>query len=300
MRIHVYVYSLSVVLAVFLALLTVSIINYKLSKFPLIQNAEVPEPNLKEQPVQHRSASELIVRRNLFRAKLEAEIPKPKSEKEIELEQLENLVKEMTLKGVFLGKNLESYAVIDRGAKKGVWAYGRGEVIEKGLMVSDIKLNEVLLQKGEFAFTLKLFAKGYEKREPLKRETAEKKESLDRTIPQRVVRKEGNRFIIDREFASKVKADRDFANSLIASVSVKANVDPNGKPNGFKIVSIDKGTVAERMGILPGDVVQEVNGFKLTNHEDISKAYEALKDATRFEVKVLRRGKATTLYYEIK
>ena len=68
-----------------------------------------------------------LMERNLFRAKLQVEIPKPKSEKEIEEEALTAAVKEMALKGVVLGaQKKESYAVIDLGGQKGVWAYEAG------------------------------------------------------------------------------------------------------------------------------------------------------------------------------
>ena len=44
-----------------------------------------------------------ITERNLFRAKLQAEIPKPRSEKEIEEEMLVSILTPMTLKGVMTG-----------------------------------------------------------------------------------------------------------------------------------------------------------------------------------------------------
>ncbi len=81
-----------------------------------------------------------LMERNLFRAKLQVEIPKPKSEKEIEEEALSAAVKQMALKGVVLGLHKkESYAVIDLGAQKGVWAYEEGEVVEKGLALKEIR-----------------------------------------------------------------------------------------------------------------------------------------------------------------
>jgi type II secretory pathway component PulC len=54
------------------------------------------------------------------------------------------------------------------------------------------------------------------------------------------------------------------------------------------------------MGIAPDDTLQEVNGLKLSSSEDMNKVYEALKNATTFEVKVLRRGHSETLRYEIR
>ena len=74
--------------------------------------------------------------RNLFRAKLQVEVPKPKTEKEIEEESLAAAVKAMALKGVMMGRRKkDTYAVIDLGGQKGVWTYEAGDVVDKGLTV---------------------------------------------------------------------------------------------------------------------------------------------------------------------
>jgi S1-C subfamily serine protease len=54
------------------------------------------------------------------------------------------------------------------------------------------------------------------------------------------------------------------------------------------------------MGIAPGDTIREVNGRALSSTEDMSGVYEALKDATSFDVRILRRGRSKILRYEIK
>ena len=66
------------------------------------------------------------------------------------------------------------------------------------------------------------------------------------------------------------------------------------------MVGVDKGSLAQKLGIMPDDVLQEVNGFSVKTSEDMKKAHEALKNASTFEVKVLRKGKMETLHYEIR
>ena len=105
------------------------------------------------------------------------------------------------------------------------------------------------------------------------------------------IRRMGSITLVSRPLAERLKAD----NTLITySIAVKLG------PNGVKIVSVDRGSIAQRLGIAPGDTLRSVNGRKLSSTEDMSLVYEALKNETSFEVRVLRKGKPKTLRYEIR
>lgn len=253
-----------------------------------------------------------ITERNLFRAKLQAEIPKPKSEKEIEEETLVTILKPMTLKGIMTGyQKRDFYAVIDRGGQKGVWTYELGETIERGLTVTDIKKDAVIIEKGDFAAILKLFAKSFERipstahaATPI--QTAKKEEAKpsgkDQTAPKAVdyskdVKKEGKTVVISKSLANRIKSDNTI---VMSSLAIKLSTDAAGKPNGYKVASVDKGSLASKLGIMQDDVLQEVNGFQLKTTEDAKKAHEMLRNTSNLEVKVLRRGKVETLRYEIR
>ncbi|MGD0233853.1 MAG: type II secretion system protein N [Syntrophorhabdales bacterium] len=252
-----------------------------------------------------------VTERNLFRAKLQAEIPKPRSEKEIEEEMLVNILKPMTLKGVMTGQhNKDFFAVIDRGGQKGVWTYEVGETIERGLAVTDIRKDAVIIEKGDFAAILKLFARSFERIPSAHAATAPKEikqEDLKlakkvQTVPRiqdysKDVKKEGKTTVISKSLAEKMKNDNT---TIMSSVAIKLSTDTSGRPNGYKVVSVDNGGLAQKLGIRAEDVLQEVNGYGLNTTEDTKKAHDALKNASRFEVKVLRQGKVETLRYEIR
>ena len=258
------------------------------------------------------TAYKAVTERNLFRAKLQAEIPKPKSEKEIEEEMLVNILSPMTLKGVMTGQqNKDFFAVIDRGGQKGVWTYEVGETIERGLAVTQIKKDAVVIEKGDFAAILKLFAKSFERipstqaaaapKERLKQDDlklAKKTQAAPRTEdPGKDVRKEGKTTVISRSLAEQIKNDNT---TVMSSVAVKPSTDASGRPNGYKVVSVDNGSLAQKLGVKADDVLQEVNGYELKTAEDTKKAQDALKNSSKFEVKVLRQGKVETLRYEIR
>ncbi len=238
-----------------------------------------------------------LMERNLFRAKLQVEIPKPKSEKEIEEEALTAAVKAMALKGVVLGLHKkDSYAVIDLGGQKGVWTFEPEEFVTNGLALKEIRKDSIKLEKGEFAVILKLFSPVYERTagaqqgaEGVRPQPAPGKIDLSKDI--KGIRKEGGVTVIPKSLAEKLKADNS---AVMSAVAVKAS------DNGLKVVAVDQGSIAQKIGIAPNDTLQEINGHRLDASEDISKVYNELKNETSFEVQVLRGGRPETLRYEIR
>ncbi len=296
--------------SILLSLVVLVTINTNLMKMPLLGSSRPPggsAPREQAAATEPKGDIAAITERNLFRAKLEAEIPKPKTEKELEEEMLTAMVRDMTLKGVWIGeKKSASYAVIDRGGQKGVWSYELGEDLGKGLLLQDVGPNSVKLGKGDFIVTLRLFAKAYErdtsaraKVEPPKGQAPPQKvapamKGIDLSAE---IKKEGNKVILSKSLAERIRAN----NSLVmAAVAVKASKDGQGKPNGYQVVSVDRGSLAEKIGIQADDIVQEINGVRIANPDDLNKMANRWKNESKFEVKVLRKGSAETLFYEIR
>jgi S1-C subfamily serine protease len=111
------------------------------------------------------------------------------------------------------------------------------------------------------------------------------------------IMRKGRTVIISRVLADKIKEDNSI---VMAAVTVKASLDRNGKGNGYKIVAVDKGSLAQKLGVVKNDVVQEVNGQKLVSSDDVKRAEEKFKDSNEFEVKIIRKGRSKTLYYAIR
>ncbi len=242
-----------------------------------VQAAALSEPDYKA-----------IIERNLFRARLQVEIPKPKTEKEIEEEALTAIVKTMVLKGVMLSpRKRDNYAVIDLGGQKGVWVYEPGDVIEKGLALKEIGKDSVRIEKEEFGVVLKLFSPAYQRAAGV----AAAKPAIGKVNPGKEIKRQGSVTRISKSLAERLRADNTM---IMSSVAVKPS------PEGVKIVAVDKGSIAQQMGIAPNDTLQEVNGHKLGSAADMSTVYESLKNATDFEDTILRSGKPETLRYQIR
>lgn len=291
---------------VVLAVIALIVINALLLRIPLRVESSPPQTAKANKPEQVSAVTEpdykSILERNLFRAKLQMDVPKPKSEKEVEEESLTSIVKTMALRGVMTGRQKKDYyVVIDRGGQKGVWTYEVGEVVEKGLVVSEIKKDSVRLEKDDFSAVLKLFSPTFERtagtrtasltrtQEPAKDKPAQK--AAKAADFGKEVKREGSVTLISKNLAEQLKGN---SNAFLSSVAIKAAGD------GFQIVAVDKGSLAQHMGIAPNDTLQEVNGYRLSSSGDMRKVYESLKNSKKFEVKVLRGGKQETLRYEIR
>ncbi|MBA4391625.1 MAG: hypothetical protein C0399_11925 [Syntrophus sp. (in: bacteria)] len=303
---HLLSFAISSAAAVLTAVILLIIISASIMKIPLPGAGKAYAKSYAGQDLSSnvKADYDAIVSRNLFRAKLQTEIPVPKTEKQIEEEQLTEIMKDMTLKGVWFGeRKSDLYAVIDRGGQKGVWTYGLGEVVEKGLVVSDIQRNSVLLKKSDFAATIKLFAKRFERinmpqgtpvAKDIKEEKVQPKQQVDYS---KDIKKEGNTVVVSKALADRIRADN---NIVLSTIAVKASVDNSGQSNGFKVVSVDRGSIAEKMGLVTNDILQEVNGQNLTASNDGKNAQESLKNMSKFEVKILRGTQTKMLSYEIK
>jgi general secretion pathway protein C len=69
---------------------------------------------------------------------------------------------------------------------------------------------------------------------------------------------------------------------------------------GFRIRSIKKGSLFERIGIQNGDLLRSVNGLELTSIEQAMRAYKMLQKEPRLRLQITRGSATETLDYEIR
>jgi general secretion pathway protein C len=73
--------------------------------------------------------------------------------------------------------------------------------------------------------------------------------------------------------------------------------NPSG---GFLVRQIQPGSLYEKLGLRPGDVIKNVNGQALTSMEDVMRLYQQFGTAQRVLVEVQRQGRNETLYYDMR
>jgi general secretion pathway protein C len=69
---------------------------------------------------------------------------------------------------------------------------------------------------------------------------------------------------------------------------------------GFLVRQIQPGSLYEKLGLKPGDVIRTVNGQTLTSMDDVMRLYQQFGTAQRVLVEVQRQGRAETLYYDMR
>ena len=77
-----------------------------------------------------------------------------------------------------------------------------------------------------------------------------------------------------------------------SSITAKQSVVPTF---GAFVGSVRAGSVAERTGLAPGDIITELNIQPISNADGLERALSALGSGSRFTLVVLRGGKTYTL-----
>ena len=72
-------------------------------------------------------------------------------------------------------------------------------------------------------------------------------------------------------------------------MTVTGLVNTNGAvPNGAYVISVEAGSPAEQAGILPGDIIVELNGQVISAVSDMTGLIAQLNEGDKLQVKVFR------------
>ena len=74
----------------------------------------------------------------------------------------------------------------------------------------------------------------------------------------------------------------------------------NGKADGLRISHIKTGSIFSRLRIRNGDIIQQINGKKLSGLEEIGELYENLKSGVQISLQIKRRGRIKIFNYNVK
>src|SRR5919106_607820 len=91
--------------------------------------------------------------------------------------------------------------------------------------------------------------------------------------------------------------------SNLNALAMKARIVPafrDGKAVGFKVFSIRPNSLYSRIGIQNGDVIRRLNGLDINSPEKALEAYARLKDATRIDLELERRGQPVRKTYYVR
>jgi general secretion pathway protein C len=101
-----------------------------------------------------------------------------------------------------------------------------------------------------------------------------------------------------------VVAKSEINNALtnLSDLATKARIVPsfkNGVANGFKLFSIVPDSLYAKIGVQNGDVIRRINGYEMNSPDKALEIYQKLRDASRIEIELERRGETIRKTYSI-
>ncbi len=104
-----------------------------------------------------------------------------------------------------------------------------------------------------------------------------------------------NRYEIDRNVI-------DSTLSNLNNIATQARIVPsfkNGAANGFKLFSIQPGSLYANIGIENGDVIQRVNGYEMNSPEKALELYQKLRESSHLTIELERGGQVIRKEYNV-
>ena len=252
-----------------------------------------------KQPKRQRSDYSVILDRNIFQAVVKETSPpkRAQSEKPITADQAKGLAKtslDVKLRGTAVRDGGASFAVVEDKRAKKEDLYRVGDMILGEAKVLQILEDRVVVLRDGKKEILELFA---EEETEKKRPTIRASSQPPRTVLGSGVRRIGsNRWSVSREAIESAKGN-------LSQLMTQVRVTPNfteGKPDGFKLLSIKRGSIFDRLGLRNGDVVRGINDVPLDSPEKALEVYGQLESGQSVRVDVVRRGRQQTFTYELK
>lgn len=113
--------------------------------------------------------------------------------------------------------------------------------------------------------------------------------------PEGEIAQKGNEF-------SLLRTDLDKYLNNLPQILQQATAVPNmvgGRIQGFRVIDIHPGSLYEKLGIKPGDVIMGVNGETIDSASKAMELYRNLKDSSGLTIQMERNGKSVTQNYSI-
>jgi general secretion pathway protein C len=98
------------------------------------------------------------------------------------------------------------------------------------------------------------------------------------------------------------RATVDQALTNMSTLATQARIVPsfkNGVANGFKLFSIQPGSLYASIGIQNGDVIQRINGYEINSPDKALEIYQRLKESSHVTIELERGGQSIRKEYNI-
>ena len=183
----------------------------------------------------------------------------------------------MTLTGVAVRASGGCALVIVQGQPES--AFCSGEELSPGVRLDTVQRDRIVIVRNGA-------------REAVFMKDAEGTVAAVTAPPPPIVQSTGpDRQLVDRRQLQQQMGRPEFLNQAL--------IVPN-PDGGFLVRQVQAGSLYEKLGLRPGDVIRNVNGQPLTSMDDVMRLYQQFGTAQRVLVDVQRQGKNETLYYDMR
>jgi general secretion pathway protein C len=207
---------------------------------------------------------------------------------------LEKTPLQVRLRGTVYREKGHSVAIIEDLKTRKQDLYHVGDMILGEAKLIAVSRNKVYLERNGKQEILEVYEKTEEK--PIEG-PAERPPARRSIFPgEGIKRLSADRYRIPQE---DLKDAFENMNQLLTQVRVVPNFK-DGEPDGFKLLSIKRGSLIHRAGLRDGDIVKRVNGIEIDSPDKAFEVYEQVKNEPLITVEVLRGGSTKTFRYEVR
>ena len=112
---------------------------------------------------------------------------------------------------------------------------------------------------------------------------------------------DGVQKVADNRYEVKKKYIDDTLSNL-NNVATQARIVPsfkNGVANGFKLFSIQPGSLYTAIGVENGDVIQKINGYEINSPDKALEVYQKLRESSHITIEIERNGQIIRKEYNV-
>jgi general secretion pathway protein C len=112
---------------------------------------------------------------------------------------------------------------------------------------------------------------------------------------------EGVRKVADNRYEIK-RGVIENALSNLNNIATQARIVPsfkNGVSNGFKLFSIQPGSLYSSIGVENGDVIQKINGYEINSPDKALEVYQKLRESRHITLEIERNGQVIRKEYNV-
>ncbi len=107
-----------------------------------------------------------------------------------------------------------------------------------------------------------------------------------------------NRWEVDRTMIRELVQAGTGTGGAVKGVRIQP-VSKDGKLAGVRVAQARKGSLADALGLMPGDVIETVDGKPVDSIERMMELYGRLDQTRRVDLGIKRKGAAQTLIYDL-